>query len=187
MPGSNRAPNGQFLKGTHWRPHAIFREREYLLREYFQLKRSTGDIAKDNGVTDNAIIFWLKRHGIVRRTTAQARSIKYWGVSGSDNPMFGRTGQANPHYIDGSSPERQSAYANAAGRAWRRAVLKRDEYKCVRCGDNNRKPKNLHVHHLNQWAGNPDLRFDIDNGMTLCRACHEWVHSRENTNRELLR
>jgi thymidylate synthase (FAD) len=100
--------------------------------------------------------------------------------------MFGKTGAANPRYVDGSSPERQRAYASASGKAFIRVVLDRDGYACRRCGSGKRGARGLHAHHIAPWAGNEALRFDPDNAVTLCRACHEWVHSKANASREWL-
>ena len=52
---------------------------------------------------------------------------------------------------------------------WRKAVFERDDYICqvckVRGGD-------LNADHIKPFAKHPDLRFELDNGRTLCRACH---------------
>jgi hypothetical protein len=47
-------------------------------------------------------------------------------------------------------------------------VIKRDNYTCQICGNNN----NLHVDHIQSWADFPNLRFDINNCRTLCASCH---------------
>lgn len=127
-----RAANGQFLPGTHWRPEAPHWDAAWLRREYVDNGRSTGDIAAEAGVTDAAIFYWLKKHGIPRRSISDARALKKWGVSGKVNPMFGRTGNANPRFVDGSSPERQRMYAQGEGREFLRLVLNRDGYRCQR-------------------------------------------------------
>ena len=57
--------------------------------------------------------------------------------------------------------------------SWRRAVLKRDGYKCVKCGSMYCK---LHAHHISSWAEDILHRFDIDNGLTLCVVCHKLEH-----------
>jgi len=56
---------------------------------------------------------------------------------------------------------------------WRRDVLVRDEYTCQLCGF-----KHIHVeaHHLNSYTKFPTLRFNVDNGVTLCKDCHKYVH-----------
>lgn len=56
-------------------------------------------------------------------------------------------------------------------RVWRRAVIERD-LKCVRCG----RDSNLHAHHKKSYSENPKLRYDLDNGETLCADCHVKEH-----------
>jgi hypothetical protein len=180
------APNGRFQKGQHWRPAQPHWSADWLRAEYETKQRSTGEIASEIGITDAAVIYWLRKHGIARRTVAQARAIKHWGAVGEQNPMHGKTGAANPRYVDGSSPERQRMYAQGGGRKFIRAVLKRDNYRCVRCSAPKTTPKSLHVHHIKPWAGNVELRFDQSNVATLCRSCHQWVHSKKNENGEYL-
>lgn len=54
---------------------------------------------------------------------------------------------------------------------WRKSVLKRDNYRCVVC--KRGRPARLEVDHIYSWARYPDLRFDVDNGQTLCHSCHK--------------
>ena len=56
---------------------------------------------------------------------------------------------------------------------WKQAVRERYNYTCQRCGIYN-----LHIdcHHINTRARRPDLKHDVNNGVTLCRRCHSWVH-----------
>lgn len=65
-------------------------------------------------------------------------------------------------------------------------MLARDGYKCRRCAAPKAERKSLHVHHIKPWAGNEALRFDMENALTLCRCCHQWVHSKSNIEREFL-
>jgi len=54
---------------------------------------------------------------------------------------------------------------------WKLSVFKRDEYICQCCG--NGKESILHAHHIENFSTNEDIRFDINNGITLCKSCHD--------------
>lgn len=58
-------------------------------------------------------------------------------------------------------------------RFWRSEVFKRDEFTCVMC---NVKGGYLHAHHIFHWSDFANLRFDIDNGLTMCIKCHYRIH-----------
>lgn len=54
-------------------------------------------------------------------------------------------------------------------------VFKRDNYKCIICGSNQK----LNAHHLNGWHWYPQGRFDPNNAVTLCGhkdGCHIMFH-----------
>lgn len=57
--------------------------------------------------------------------------------------------------------------------AWRKAVFERDGYACVSCNSTVNK---LHAHHIKSFDEYPELRVDIDNGLTLCTSCHNKHH-----------
>lgn len=73
-----RTAKGQFRKGTHYRPHQVFRERAYLKQEYEINGRSAASIAQEHGVTQPAITKWMRAHGIRRRSMSECRGLKYW-------------------------------------------------------------------------------------------------------------
>lgn len=56
---------------------------------------------------------------------------------------------------------------------WRKQVLSRDNYTCNICGARGQR---MHAHHLDSYARNPALRTDVDNGVTLCKECHDAFH-----------
>lgn len=107
-------------------------------------------------------------------------------LRGAHNDMYGVTGEDNPNYKDGSTPERQRVYASSAWREVLRQALERDRRVCRRCGSGHSGPKSLHLHHFASWNDAPELRLALDNLVTLCRTCHEWVHSKANGGREFV-
>lgn len=117
---------------------------------------------------------------------SQSASVPKPLLRGTGNGMYNRKGVLNHRYIDGSSPERQRLYCQSEWLSVERKVLKRDKYKCRRCGSPKKCYRGLHVHHLKSWAGNPDLRYELTNLVTLCNKCHNWVHSKLNVNKELI-
>lgn len=58
---------------------------------------------------------------------------------------------------------------------WRNSILDRDNYKCMVCGSTDK----IHVHHIKRVADYPNLIFDIKNGISLCKKCHEKTYNRE--------
>lgn len=59
---------------------------------------------------------------------------------------------------------------------WRRAVLKRDGRKCILC----QYDKFLNAHHIVRWIDNESLRYDVNNGATVCMTCHIKWHGPQN-------
>ena len=86
-----------------------------------------------------------------------------------------RRGTRSNAYKDGRSMLRQRARFGNELKEWREAVYKRDNYTCQQCGYHGSE---LHAHHIKEFAKFPELRFDIDNGLTLCVDCHGKLHGK---------
>jgi 5-methylcytosine-specific restriction enzyme A len=184
--GERRSPATEFKKGEHWRPHQRFREKDYLEREYVECKRSAAEIAAEWGVHCNAIMFWLTRHGIPRRSMSEARAVKKWGARGVANPMYGKRGAQVPSWKGGVTPERQAFNSSLEWKAVSVAVYERDRDTCQRCGKRwGRRGRRFPIHHIVPFAV-VALRADPGNLLVLCTKCHGFVHSRKNINRDYL-
>ena len=59
---------------------------------------------------------------------------------------------------------------------WRKDVLKRDDNTCQLCHCDN---STMHVHHIRRWIDYPELRTDVNNGITLCEKCHYKIYGKE--------
>jgi hypothetical protein len=51
---------------------------------------------------------------------------------------------------------------------WREAVYERDDFTCQCCGSKTQ----LNAHHIKNFSSNVEIRYDVDNGITLCNKCH---------------
>jgi 5-methylcytosine-specific restriction endonuclease McrA len=69
-------------------------------------------------------------------------------------------------------------YQDPAYEDFRKKVLKRDGKKCMMpgCKSKNR----LQVHHIKKWANAHALRYEISNGITLCKKCHDSIKYHES-------
>lgn len=79
-------------------------------------------------------------------------------------------GENHYNWQGGISSDRDAIKRSKEYIEWRNKVYERDNYTCQACGDS--KGRNLHAHHIENYSSNPDKRFDINNGITLCNDCH---------------
>jgi 5-methylcytosine-specific restriction endonuclease McrA len=59
---------------------------------------------------------------------------------------------------------------------WRREIYKRDNYSCCLCGRKRERFFGIVAHHIYSYGKNKELRFDLNNGSTLCQKCHDEFH-----------
>jgi len=74
-------------------------------------------------------------------------------------------------------PHEKRNWKDPAYKNWSRAVRERDNFQCQwpGCGNSGR----LEVHHIKTWGSYPGLRYDISNGITLCKKCHNDIKGKE--------
>lgn len=101
-----------------------------------------------------------------RKNTSKTCSIKckqeLW-----KNTMIGEN---SPNWKGGISTQRDIDKRTKEYKDWRKKVYERDNYTCAACKDDS--GGNLHAHHILNYSHNKDLRYNIDNGITLCDKCH---------------
>lgn len=97
-------------------------------------------------------------------------------LMGRKNPehskrMMGKfLGSKSPNWKGGITPINLMIRSSREYKIWRSAVFQRDNHTCQYC---KRKGCYLVAHHINSFSKFPELRFNIDNGITLCKECHK--------------
>ena len=83
--------------------------------------------------------------------------------------------EQNGNWKGGITPLNHKIRHSPEMKKWREQVFERDNWTCQECGA--RSKKNCYVrieaHHKKPFATFPELRFIIDNGLTLCKKCHD--------------
>ena len=62
-------------------------------------------------------------------------------------------------------------------------VYSRDKFQCQMPGCKSKY--RLQAHHIKKWSSAAILRYDVDNGITLCRSCHERITGHEHAYQSL--
>lgn len=90
---------------------------------------------------------------------------------GSKNPMYNskRFKELNPNWKGGITTEKEVAMRSEEYKLWRKSVFERDLYTCQCCG---KMTHDIEAHHLDNFADYKEKRYDIENGITLCKKCH---------------
>jgi 5-methylcytosine-specific restriction endonuclease McrA len=138
--------------------HLQLNDKEWLKQAYLVGGRTTVDIAKEIGCVSSTVYHALNVLGIPRRDRKEA------------------VARREKHYLwKGGISLTKRDTKSPAYRVWRMNVFVRDEYTCQRCG----KKGKIQAHHLLSYKDFPDLRFRVDNGMTLCKPCHYYFHGKK--------
>jgi hypothetical protein len=84
-----------------------------------------------------------------------------------------RVGKRHPNWKDISEAERRKRRDHKSS-LLREKCFKRDDYTCLSC---SRRGGDLEAHHLYDWASYPDMRYTLENIVTLCVVCHRNFHT----------
>lgn len=112
-------------------------------------------------------------------------------VTGRPNPMKGlktgkpswnrgmsadwMKGDKNSNWKGGITPENHSIRGSVEFSVWRTAVFARDGFTCQ---ITKLKGCRLAAHHILNFASHPELRFVVENGITLAEDLHVAFHSK---------
>ena len=83
----------------------------------------------------------------------------------------------------GRNPQIRSKHEGAEYVNWRTKVFQRDNWTCQTC---QMRGVFLQAHHIKSWRRFPELRYDINNGITLCKnPCHLLANKEQRKNEKI--
>ena len=110
---------------------------------------------------------FYRPRSLIKNSITKYCSSKCWGVALA-NKYIDKT--KHPRWEGGKTPYLKMLRNSNSYKQWRDMVFKRDDYTCQICGKRGCK---LQADHIKQFAYYPELRFDTNNGRTLCEKCHK--------------
>jgi len=103
----------------------------------------------------------------IKKTNMERYNVEYYTQTDKMKQM--NLGDKNINWKGGITPKNTKIRESIEYKQWRKSIFEKDDYTCQVCGERGGK---LQAHHLENFADNPDLRFNIENGITTCFNCH---------------
>jgi len=122
--------------------------------------------------------FWRKKSAIARGYNKFCSKKCYQnsqiGKKKVQHVAYDRAGHNNPNWKGGVGGENAIIRRSKEYREWRENVFSRDDWTCQKCGARSAVGKAvlIEAHHMKPFATHHELRLDVSNGITLCKACH---------------
>jgi hypothetical protein len=163
----DRGNDGRFIS-------LLYIESELLLSLYWGNELSLSEIGNIFGCSHGCILKKMKYFNIPRRELSQSNRISSnQGKFGKGNIPWNNPldGKRNMNLIEMNYKQKRDLTRDKQ-RKWAYNIFKRDNYTCQICGNRGK----LNAHHIKSWKNFPDLRFDINNGISVCEICHYKVH-----------
>ncbi len=130
---------------------------------------------------------WNKWRKETRREVLEKQRLSHIGKKQSKELIAKRIhkGEKSAHWKGWITPINKQIRWSDDFLTWRQSVFMRDKWLCRKCW----KGKRLHAHHIKNFSQYPELRFSVDNWITLCKDHHIEFHNkywRKNNNLQQL-
>lgn len=143
------------------------------------------EISKQTGIPERTARRYLRRMGFCRTQKFVGNRLK--GVRKTEAHRLRISAvriekgiakkEKNPNWKGGIT----SIWLKPEYRLWREAIFRRDGYTCKGCGKKNGEGKTVYLeaHHILPRRDFPHLTFELSNGITLCKECHDKTKKKE--------
>ncbi len=84
------------------------------------------------------------------------------------------SGEKSVHWQGGLTPQNKKDRNVFEYKLWRETVFRRDNFTCQSCF---KRGCELQAHHIKPFSRFPELRFNVDNGVSMCIECHKKTDS----------
>ena len=84
--------------------------------------------------------------------------------------------EKNPNWKGGIKNSKIPIWNTTEYKIWRKSIFERDNYTCKGCGKHGGY---LEAHHILPRRDFSHLTFDLSNGITLCKSCHDKTRKKE--------
>lgn len=188
------------MKKPSWERKLTFQQRKEIIKKHFEKRISQTQLAKEYGVSREMIGRYCRRNGVsplnksytlddqkivdmfvTDKLSVRAIAIK---LGFTTRPIQRRLEAAgvdyHPQYKRIKFTKEVPHYALRL-KIWTAKVIERDGLKCKWCGVENTFKNRLEANHIVpvRSIDNPEMLFDLSNGIALCRKCHMKVHYKE--------
>jgi 5-methylcytosine-specific restriction endonuclease McrA len=133
-----------------------------------------GKRAWNKGLLGDKSHLWGRKHS--------EKTKQLIGALKKGKPLLSLSKDKSIWWKGGITPINQLIRTSRKYKAWRQSVFERDNYTCKLCG---KRGVELNANHIKRFVDYPDLRMDINNGITLCKPCHLYKVTRHEEEYEL--
>jgi hypothetical protein len=163
-----RNKKGQFIKGITGKDNPFYGRHH---SQISKIKMSLSGKGKHN--------YWFgkKRHSLSDETKdkiSKSNTGKIFSEKHKRKLSEALRGEKNHFWKGGITKENLSIRTSAKYKQWRSEVFQRDNWTCIWCG---KKDKTIQADHIKPFSLYPELRFNINNGRTLCHKCHKTTNT----------
>lgn len=118
----------------------------------------------------NKTTFWVCKCSCGALLSVRGGDLKNGHTTTCGNALIHWSGENAPGWKGGLTSLNVRGKNNSDYSNWRDAVYAKDWYTCQCCGKSKGIIKN--AHHILPYASNEYLRYDVNNGICMCKECH---------------